>query len=67
MAVIYPTDVHPDVDKARLGVMAAAASLDVQCDCKLQTMWMVKIDNKDVPTFIEFAKDLVDIASEDEG
>jgi hypothetical protein len=57
MAIIYPSDVNPDVGKARLGVAAAAEALGVTCNCRLSTMWRIEIDNKDVPTFLELARE----------
>jgi hypothetical protein len=57
MAIIYPSDVNPDVGKARLGVAAAAEALGVTCNCTLASMWRIEIDKQDVPTFLEFARE----------
>ena len=56
MIRIYPTDVHRDVGKARLGVAAAAEALGVECDCRLASMWSIAIEPKDRAVFIEIAK-----------
>jgi len=57
MIRIYPTDVHRDVCKARLGVAAAAEALGVDVDCRLSSTWIIQIEPKDRATFIEFARE----------
>ena len=55
--IIYSTDVHHNVDRARLGVMAAAEALDVKCDLRLSSAWVIFIGHKDRATFLEFARE----------
>ena len=55
--VIYPTDVHRDPDKARLGVVAAAEALDVKYDLLMSSSWIIFIERKDQATFLEFARE----------
>ncbi len=57
MIRIYPTDVHRDIGKARLGVAAAAEALCVDVDCRLSSMWIIHIDGRDLSTFLEFARE----------
>ena len=55
--IIRPSEVHVDHDKARLGVGLAAEALGVECGLKLQTQWLVKIDEKDREAFLELARE----------
>ncbi len=56
--IIRPAEVHENSDKARLGVGLACEALDLKCDMRLQTMWVVTgIDGNDVKTFIEMARE----------
>jgi len=57
MIRIYPTDVHQDDGKARLGVAAAAEALGVKVDCRLSSMWAIHIEPEDRATFLEFARE----------
>lgn len=57
MIRIYPTDVHRNIGKARLGVAAAAEALDVDVDCRLSSTWIIHIEPKDRATFLEFARE----------
>ncbi|MHC4298006.1 MAG: hypothetical protein ACYS7Y_11945 [Planctomycetota bacterium] len=54
---IYPTDVHRDAGKAKLGVAAAAEALGVKIDCRLSSVWFVYVPKEDRATFLEFAKE----------
>lgn len=54
---IYPSDVHRDIGKAKLGVMAAAEALDVKCDLLLSSVWFIFIEREDRMTFLEFARE----------
>jgi hypothetical protein len=53
--IIHPTDVHLDLDKARMAVMQTALDLDIKCDCRLTTMW--RVETEDLKAFIELAKE----------
>ena len=55
--IIYTTDVHRDAGKARLGVMAAADALGVKCDLRLSSAWLIFIDRRDRPAFLELARE----------
>jgi len=56
--IIYFTDVHRyDAGRAKLGVMAAADALGVECDLRLSSAWFVFIDKKDRAAFLELARE----------
>lgn len=55
--VIYPTDVHRDVGRAKLGVVAAADALDVRVDLRLSSAWLIFIGYKDRTAFVELARE----------
>jgi hypothetical protein len=55
--IIRPSDVHDDAAKARLGVGLACEALGVECDLRLSSQWMVKIDGNERAAFIELAKE----------
>lgn len=55
--IIYPSDVHRDAGKAKLGVWAAAEALGVKCDCRLSSAWMIWIEPSDRATFLDFARE----------
>jgi hypothetical protein len=55
--IIKPGDVHDNPEKARLGVGLAAEAFGIECNLKLQTMWMVKVDGNDLKSFLEFARE----------
>lgn len=57
--IVRPSDVHPDADKAKMGVMLAARELGIVCDCRLASMWRVEIDGNELATFLEIANALV--------
>ena len=42
--IIRPTDVHDDYTTALAGVIHAARALGIECNCKLSSQWLVKID-----------------------
>ena len=54
---IYPSDVHRDTDKAKLGVVAAAEALGVKCDVRLSSAWFIFIEREDRTAFLEFARE----------
>jgi len=54
---IYPSDVHRDTGKAKLGVMAAAEALGVKCDVRLSSALIIYIEQSDRATFLEFARE----------
>ena len=55
--IVRPFEIHENHDKARLGVGLAAEALGVECDLRLTTQWLVKIEAKDGKAFIELAKE----------
>lgn len=55
--IIYPSDVHRDIDKAKLGVASAAEALGVECDLRLSSAWRIFIDRSDRVAFLELAKE----------
>ena len=55
--IIRPANIHVDSDKARLGVGLACEALDIQCDLRLQSMWLVKIDGNELQPFLELARE----------
>jgi len=55
--IIYPSDVHRDTGKAKLGVTAAAEALDVKCDLRLSSAWMIYIERGDRAAFLELARE----------
>jgi len=59
--IIHPTDVHSDPDKARLGVGLAAEALGVECSFKLTSMWLIKIDPRDLKAFLEIAREAANV------
>jgi len=55
--IIYPTDVHRDTGKAKLGVAAAADALGVKCDLRLSSVWLILIDRDDRAAFVALARE----------
>ena len=55
--IIRPSDVHDDAAKARLGVGLACEALGVECDLRLSSQRLVKIDGNERAAFIELAKE----------
>lgn len=55
--VIRPTDVHDDYMVAFAGVTQAAKLLEVECNCTLQSTWLVKIEDKDRAAFLSLARE----------
>jgi hypothetical protein len=55
--IIRPSDVHEDAARARLGVSLAAEALGVECDLRLSSQWLVKIDGNERTAFLELAKE----------
>ena len=55
--IIYPSDVHRNVGKAKLGVMAAADALGVKCDVRLSSAWLIFMGRKDRLAFLELARE----------
>ena len=55
--IIRPSDIHEDAARARLGVGLAAEALGVECDLRLSSQWLVKIDGNERTAFIELAKE----------
>lgn len=55
--IVRPGEIHENHDRARLGVGLAAEALGVQCDLRLMTQWLVKIDPKDGKAFLELARE----------
>ncbi len=55
--IIYSTDVHRDMGRAKLGVAAAADALGVKCDLRLSSAWMIYIERRDRATFLELARE----------
>lgn len=55
--IIFSTDVHRDVGKAKLGVVVAADALGVKCDCRLSSAWVIWIDPGDRAAFLALARE----------
>lgn len=55
--IIRASEVHVDADRARLGVGLAAEALGVECDLRLSTQWIVKIDGNEREVFLELARE----------
>ena len=55
--IIRPSEVHDDPERARLGVGLAAEALGIECNMKLQSQWLVKIDGNERQAFIELARE----------
>lgn len=55
--IIYPSDVHEDFGKAKMGVLATALALGVECNCNLMSQWLVKIDGNELKSFLELARE----------
>lgn len=55
--IIYPSDVHRDTGKAKLGVAAAAEALEVKCDLRLSSAWLIFIDQSDRAAFVTLARE----------
>lgn len=55
--IIYPSDVHRDTGKAKLGVMAAADALGIKCDLRLSSAWLIFIDRDDRAAFVVLARE----------
>ena len=54
------TDVERVAAIAKRAVMAAAEALGVEGNFKMTRSWLVHIDKKDRPAFLELARELVD-------
>jgi len=54
--IIYSTDVHRDAGRAKLSVMAAAEALGIKCDLRLSSAWVIHINIRDRPAFLELAR-----------
>ena len=54
---IYPSDVHRDIGKAKLGVWAAADALGVKCNVRLSSVWFIFIEREDRAAFLELARE----------
>ena len=55
--IISPGEVHQDSDKGRLGVGLACEALDIQCDLRLNSMWLVKVDGNEIQPFLQLARE----------
>jgi hypothetical protein len=55
--LIKPSDVHVDPEKARLGVGLTAKALGIECDLRLSSQWLVKIDGNERAAFLELARE----------
>ncbi len=55
--IVRPGDVHEDAGRARFGVGLAAEALGVECDLRLSSQWLVKIDPKDGAAFLALARE----------
>ena len=55
--IVRPSDIHDDAARARLGVGLAAKALGVECNLRLMTQWLVKMDNRDREAFLEIARE----------
>ena len=60
--IIRPTEVHENWDRAYLGVGLAAEALGIECNLKLHSQWLIKIDSKDLSTFLELAREAANAA-----
>lgn len=59
--IIRPSDVHENWDRALLGVLQIAKDLGVECQCKLKSQWIVKIDGNERETFLELAREAANV------
>jgi len=55
--IIRPTEVHENWDKALMGVLQTAKDLGIECNCKLSSQWLVKIDGNERETFLALARE----------
>jgi len=55
--IIRPTDIHYDINRARMSAITIARDLGVECDCRLSTMWRVDIDGNELTTFLEMCRE----------
>jgi hypothetical protein len=55
--IVRPGEIHEDTDRARLGVGLAAKALGIQCDLRLMSQWLVKIDGNEREPFLELARE----------
>jgi hypothetical protein len=55
--IIWPSEVHADVDRARRGVESIARMLEINVDCSFATQWVINVDTKDIKTFLALAKE----------
>jgi hypothetical protein len=55
--IIRSFDVHEDVGRAKFGVLLAAKELGIECNCKLSSQWIVKIDGNEREAFLELARE----------
>jgi hypothetical protein len=58
--VIKPCDVHEDFGAAKIGVVLTAQALGVEVDVRLQSMWLVKMDERDRKAFLEIAQEVAE-------
>lgn len=54
---IYSADVHQDASKARVGVLAAAQALGVECNLSMSALWLIHVDRSDRAAFLELARE----------
>jgi len=55
--IIHPTDVHENWDRAKMAVLQTALDLGIECNCKLMTQWLVRIDGNERQSFLELARE----------
>jgi len=55
--IIRPSEVHDDPERARLGVGLAAEALGIECNLKLSTQWLVKVNGDERVAFLELARE----------
>jgi hypothetical protein len=56
--IIYPAEVHADLNRARFGVESAAKMLEINVDCDFSTQWVIFIDTQDFQAFLELAREV---------
>jgi hypothetical protein len=49
--------VHSDYDVARAGVIVASKLLEIECNCRLSSQWLVKIDGNERASFLDLARE----------
>jgi len=59
--IIRPSEVHENWDKALMGVLQTAKDLGIECNCKLHSQWLVKIDGNERETFLELAREAANV------